>query len=151
MEVSQGQIHSSLERNFNMTKEKFTTKNEADCIKKICEICSKTKSTEICGFVGKKDDVFVVEECKNVAEDKTNYFAIDPIDYLMFKNDYDLIFVFHSHIIGDEEPSEFDIIMSENSCVPFFIHCTVNKKNNIYLPKNHETDVLTIDRFKECL
>ena len=69
----------------------------------------------------------------------------------MFKNDYDLIFVFHSHIIGDEKPSEFDIIMSENSCVPFLIHCTVNKKNNIYLPKNHETDVLTIDRFKECL
>lgn len=124
-------------------------KNEKDCIDYIVEVCEKNKHTEICGFVGYNGDSVVVRQCENIADDKVNHFAVSPVDYLLFQEDNDFLFLFHSHISGDEKPSEFDVVMSENCCLPFFIYSLNNKKSNIYMPKKHEVDVLMINRFKE--
>ena len=130
-----------------MIKEKI--KSEQECIEQIKDICEQNKHNEICGFVGIKDDYFVLQKCENIAEDKTKKFAINPVDYLIFQEENEFLFLFHSHIAGGEKPSQFDIIMSENSCLPFFIYSLNNKKSNIYVPKTHEVDVLIINRFKE--
>lgn len=132
-----------------MTKEKI--KNTKECIDRIVDLCEENRHNEICGFVGLKDEYFVVNKCENVAEDKTQHFAINPVDYLLFQEDHDFLFLFHSHIAGGEKPSQFDVVMSENSCLPFFIYSLSNKKSNIYIPKTHEVDVLIINRFKECI
>lgn len=106
---------------------------------------------EICGFLGfdRKKGAYVVQNEKNVAEDPSQHFMIDPLNYLLFKERYDLLAVYHSHINTDAEPSEFDVKMSNNCCIPFLIYSTETKKFDLYEPQNLETDVNTYNRFKE--
>jgi len=106
---------------------------------------------EICGFLGfdKDKKAYVVQNEKNVAEDPSKYFMIDPLNYLLFKERYDLLAVYHSHINTDAEPSEFDVKMSNNCCIPFLIYSIETKKFDLYEPQNLETDVNTYNRFKE--
>ena len=105
---------------------------------------------EICGFLGydltKKK--YIVQLEKNCSTDPQNYFAIDALKYLLFKQKYILAAVFHSHIIGDEKPSEFDIKMSENCCTPFLIYSLNTNKFELYQPKNLECDVKIIKKIK---
>ena len=106
---------------------------------------------EICGFLGfdREKEAYVVQIQKNVAEDPSQHFMIDPLNYLLFKERYDLLAVYHSHINTDAEPSEFDVKMSNNCCIPFLIYSTETKKFDLYEPQNLETDVNTYNRFKE--
>ena len=53
--------------------------------------------------------------------------------------------------MGDENFSEFDIKMSENSCIPFMVYSLNTQKFNIYSPKTSESDVSIINRFKDKL
>jgi proteasome lid subunit RPN8/RPN11 len=98
---------------------------------------------EICGFVGfdEKQQKYVVQLEENCSGDPRNFFAVDALNYLMFKNKYSILTVFHSHIVGDEEPSEFDIKMSENCCVPFLVYGLNSNKFKIYEPQNQEYNV----------
>ena len=116
----------------------------------IKEIAHKNFKREICGFLGfdkdKKQYLIQVEE--NASEDPANFFLINPLSYLLFKDDYEMIGVFHSHIMGDENPSEFDVKMSENCCQPFIIYSLNSKKINIYTPKTSEADVNILNRIK---
>ncbi len=106
---------------------------------------------EICGFVGfdELNNTYVTQIEKNIAQDPKNFFAISPVRYLNFKNNYSILGVFHSHIIGDENPSEFDVKMSEACCVPFIIFSINSKKFSIYEPQNKEYNVKILERFKE--
>jgi proteasome lid subunit RPN8/RPN11 len=67
------------------------------------------------------------------------------------KKDYDLIAVFHSHVAGDESPSEFDIKMSESCCLSFIIYSINTNKFHVYEPKNKDYDVKTLERIKAKL
>ena len=84
---------------------------ERSALQKIKEIAHKNFTKEICGFLGfdKKQDKYVVKLERNISEDPANYFMINPLSYLVFKEDYEMIAVFHSHILGDEQESEFDV------------------------------------------
>jgi proteasome lid subunit RPN8/RPN11 len=108
-------------------------------------------NSEICGFLGYDifDKAYVAHIEKNLAKDVSSYFLIDPNNYLKFKNDYDIIAVFHSHIVGDETFSEFDIKMSELTCVPFLVFSINSRKFNYYEPQNKDYNVKRITRFKE--
>lgn len=110
----------------------------------------KNTVSEICGFIGfdipSKQYVATIE--KNQASDPKSYFAINPINYLKFKNAYSLIGVFHSHVIGDESASEFDIKMSESCCLPFIIYSINSNKFNIYEPQNKDYNVNILERIK---
>jgi proteasome lid subunit RPN8/RPN11 len=123
-------------------------------IKTIKRIAEGDLRNEVCGFVGyERGEVqqFVVKEAKNVAEDPKNYFLINPLEYLLFKEDYYLVALFHSHLISDEEPSEFDKKMAENCCHPFLIYSLNTEKINIYEPQNTECDVNILRWLKEAL
>lgn len=126
--------------------------NEKQAINKIIQICESNTFVEVCGFLGYRNDSndFLVEEQENISEDPENYFLINPVNYLLFKDKVDEVIVFHSHINGDEKPSEFDVKVADNCCEPFLIYSLVSKKIHIYTPQNSEVDVSIIQRLKEA-
>jgi proteasome lid subunit RPN8/RPN11 len=106
-------------------------------------------SQEVCGFIGWDRLEYTATVEKNDAADPKNFFAINPASYLMFAQDNDMLAIFHSHIIGDEFPSEFDIKMAEACCVPFVIYSLNTKKFHIYEPSECELNVKAFARLKE--
>ena len=126
---------------------------ERSALQKIKEIAHKNFTKEICGFLGfdKKQDKYVVKLERNISEDPANYFMINPLSYLIFKEDYEMIAVFHSHILGDEQESEFDVKMANTCCQHFLIYSLNTKKINIYTPKSVEADVNIVERIKAAI
>lgn len=108
-------------------------------------------SQEICGFIGfdEQNKSYVAQLEKNQAADPRNFFIISPLSYLKFKNEYSIIGIFHSHIVGDESLSEFDIKTSEVSCVPFIVFSINSRKFCFYEPQNKEYNVKLINTFKK--
>ena len=129
---------------------KIHTKGVKKALTAIKEIPHKNFKREICGFLGfdKEKKEYLIQPEENISEDPFNFFLINPLSYLLFKDDYEMIGVFHSHITGDENPSEFDVKMSENCCQPFIIYSLNSKKINIYTPKTSEVDVNILNRIK---
>ena len=125
-------------------------KGEITALHKIKEMSHEHFKQEICGFLGydyeKKE--FIVQKEENIAKDPRSHFLINPLSYLLFKDYYGMIAVFHSHIIGDETESEFDVKMSDNCCQPFLIYSLNTKKINIYTPETIESDVNILERVK---
>ena len=125
-------------------------KGEITALHKIKEMSHENFKQEICGFLGydyeKKE--FIVQKEDNIAKDPRSHFLINPLSYLLFKDYYGMIAVFHSHIIGDETESEFDVKMSDNCCQPFLIYSLNTKKINIYTPETIESDVNILERIK---
>ena len=125
-------------------------KGEITALHKIKEMSHENFKQEICGFLGydyeKKE--FIVQKEENIAKDPRSHFLINPLSYLLFKDSYCMIAVFHSHIIGDETESEFDVKMSDNCCQPFLIYSLNTKKINIYTPETIESDVNILERVK---
>jgi proteasome lid subunit RPN8/RPN11 len=114
----------------------YSSRRIIDILNKIKVLSHKNPAQEICGFVGKSNGKYILKKAKNISEDAKNFFCIDPVEYLLFKNDFNLLMCFHSHILGDEKFSEFDLN---------------TQKFNIYSPKTTESDVSIVDRFKEKL
>ena len=125
-------------------------KGEITALHKIKEMSHENFKQEICGFLGydyeKKE--FIVQKEENIAKDPRSHFLINPLSYLLFKDSYSMIAVFHSHIVGDETESEFDVKMSDNCCQPFLIYSLNTKKINIYTPETIESDVNILERIK---
>ena len=128
---------------------KYSSRKISDILNKVKLISHENITQEICGLVGFSDGKYIVQKAKNVAKDTQRFFNLDPVQYLNFKNDHELLFCFHSHIAGNEDFSEFDIKMSENACLPFLVYSINTKKFNIYCPKYCDSDVNKIQRFKE--
>jgi proteasome lid subunit RPN8/RPN11 len=105
---------------------------------------------EVCGLIGwdEIEKKYVASIEPNEAEDPKNFFVLNPASFLRFKNAHSLLGVYHSHIIGDESPSEFDIKMSEACCVPFFIYSLNTSKFYIYEPQNIDFDVNVFAKLK---
>jgi proteasome lid subunit RPN8/RPN11 len=118
------------------------TKNIKTALKAIACWSKVNQGIEICGFIGfdTNQQKYVCKLEKNCSSEPTHFFAIDALNYLIFKNKYSMISVFHSHILGDENPSEFDIKMSENCCIPFLVYSLNTDKFKIYEPRSSECD-----------
>lgn len=134
-------------------EDKITSKSINSIKDFIANTAYKSPYLEICGFVGfdKEQQEYIAQVEKNTAQDPKNFFSISPVRYLNFKSDNQIVGIFHSHVIGDENPSEFDIKMSESSCVPFIIFSLNSKKFCFYEPQNKEYDVNIVERFKKKL
>lgn len=115
----------------------------------IVNACNEQAAQEVCGFVGYNGSEYVATIEKNDAVDPKNFFVINPVSYLMFAENNDMLAIFHSHIVGDETPSEFDVKMSEACCVPFVIYSLNSKKFHIYEPSHSELNVKAFARLKE--
>ena len=126
--------------------------NAKQALAAVKRVCESNEYVEICGFLGynKVSGKDIVTPQDNIAEDPSNYFMIDPINYLLFKDEYEMVAIYHSHIEGSEKPSEFDIKMAESCCDPFLIYSLETKKIHIYEPKNMDLDVSILNRVKDC-
>ena len=134
-------------------EQQIRIKGAKKALTKIKQIAHENFKREICGFLGFDEDKkeYLIQLEQNASEDPSNFFLINPLSYLLFKEEYQMIGVFHSHIKGDENPSEFDVKMSENCCQPFIIYSLNSKKINIYTPKSSEVDVNILNRIKAVL
>jgi proteasome lid subunit RPN8/RPN11 len=107
---------------------------------------------EICCLIGLDDqNAIVYQQMKNRSKNPESYFMIDPYDYLGFINKYSCLCIFHSHLIENEKPSDFDVKTSENCCYPFLIYSVVTEKFHIYEPEYKDYDVNIINRLKELI
>ena len=125
-------------------------KEEEEALEYIKELSRQNFKGEICGFLGYDYQThrYVIQKEDNIAPDPSSLFLINPLNYLLFKDTYGMVAIFHSHIVGDENASEFDVKMAENCCQPFLIYSLNSKKINIYTPENTEADVKILERIK---
>ena len=133
------------------TKEIFKCTKEEDFLSKIKQWSKQKKMIEICGFLGADEEGYVLWLCENIAEDPKKYFSIDPLDFLTFKESYRMACVFHSHVLGNEDPSEFDVTMSENCCVPFMVYSLNTDRFKIHKPKENDADKNLIDEIQKII
>jgi proteasome lid subunit RPN8/RPN11 len=124
--------------------------NIKKALQELVDTAESNTYIEVCGFLGfdKETESYVVQHQNNISESPSEHFMIDPLEYLIFKDKYDLLSVYHSHIDGDEKPSEFDIKMSDSCCIPFLVYSVKTKKFDLYKPQILEIDVNTYNRFK---
>ena len=127
----------------------YENKKINNILEKISEWSDRFMSMEICGFIGYNEEnkKYILKLCENYHKDKENHFQINPIDYLLFKKDNSFVGVFHSHIKGDEKPSEFDIMSCEHSCLPFFVYSINSGKFGLAKPKKADYDVDSFEKF----
>jgi proteasome lid subunit RPN8/RPN11 len=123
--------------------------------KQIAEICENLPQEESCGFLLYKQKKFFVKQCENKAEDKARYFKIDPFDYVNAFKKYKILMCYHSHVLGDESPSDYDIKYSEEMLMPLYIYSTVTKKYKIHYPQKlrmyKNLKLLTESKVKLCI
>ena len=125
-------------------------KKEKEALEYIKKLSHKNFKGEICGFLGYDygANQYIVQKEENISPDPSSVFLINSLNYLLFKDTYGMVAIFHSHIVGDETASEFDVKMSENCCQPFLIYSLNSKKINIYTPETTEADVKILERIK---
>lgn len=99
------------------------------------ESCS-CSNREIVGFLGLRDGKPVAKIVKNRAPDPQNYFAVDPLEMLEFQTANEFLAIFHSHIYGDSQFSDWDTKTSDNCLIPFVVYSLSENKFNIYIPEN---------------
>lgn len=92
-------------------------------LKEIKKVALESQTEEICGFVVENGGEIKAIHAKNDAEDKKNFFQINPIQFLSIKKQNEkILYIFHSHVYGSAEPSEFDIEMSKHCDIDFLIY-----------------------------
>lgn len=113
--------------------------------------CEKNVNEERCGFVVQNEDYFDLIYCENRAEDPVNNFYIPAKDFLHIKTNHKIVGVYHSHIKGTEEPSEFDKKTADLICYPFIIYAIENNKFNIHIPEMSDADPDYLEKLKKEL
>ena len=121
--------------------------------KLIVEHAEEFPDEEVCGTIELDSNLMVkVTREKNESIDKKKMFSMSPVKILNRKK---LLGIYHSHPNSDENPSEYDIDMSEELGIPFLIYSLKTKKFFLYYPKSYKAEDLAgrpyVTGFYECL
>ena len=136
---------------FNMNNS-YKFKNLKDFVVFLKKEAEYSLLAEICCLIGvDKEQDIIYQQVQNRSKNPESYFMVDPYDYLSFIEKYSCLCIFHSHLVEDEKPSEFDTKTSENCCYPFLIYSVVTEKFHIYEPEYKDYDVNIISRLKELI
>jgi proteasome lid subunit RPN8/RPN11 len=137
---------------FSMSKNTYSLSNLKDLVSFLKKEADYSLLAELCSLIGiDKNGEIIYKQMVNRSKNPESYFMVDPYDYLSFINEYSFLCIFHSHLIEDEKPSDFDIKTSENCCYPFLIYSIVTEKFHIYEPQYKDYDVNIINRLKELI
>jgi len=128
-----------------------TKKSVKQLLNFIKEHCERYFTLECCGFIGKRGNSYVVRFVSNRSPNPQDFFCVDPLDYLSFKQENEFISLFHSHPEGDAIFSPLDISNADATCLPSIVYALATKKFAIYEPKEHEVDVNTLQKVKGSL
>lgn len=99
-----------------------------DELRRYCEEYSKE---EVCGFIVEKNDTIEFIKVENKHPQKSNYALVSPKDYLSIKNNYKILYYFHSHPIGSDF-SETDLLYQKYHNLNMIIY---DVANNIFKEK----------------
>lgn len=105
----------------------------------IAKHAQEDQEKEVCGFVVLSNDLIPsIYRTKNVSSDPVNFFSISPAEFLNKKIKNKIIAIYHSHIDSGPEPSEQDIITSEEIGLPYLIYSLKNKDFFLYYPESFD-------------
>ena len=127
-----------------------TTNNIKSCLDFFKQESLACPNKEIVGLLGIQDGKPIAKIAKNRAPDPQNFFAVDPLELLMFKLEYEFLAIFHSHIYGDSQFSVFDRKTADNCCLPFIVYSLGEDKFNLYTPPLCDVSSVNLDRIKVC-
>lgn len=118
--------------------------------KHIKEHSLKNKDKECCGIVyldkcGKINTV----ETKNIHPEDSSFFEISIDDIAFVKNNYEILAIYHSHTNSSREPSNFDILNSEELCLPFYIYSVRDDNFYLYKPESQYKKTIIGRKFVE--
>lgn len=113
--------------------------------------CEAKPKEEVCGFVVQKDKAFELIPMVNQSPNPKEEFYIPAKEFLYVKKNYEIVAVYHSHVQGGCEPSDFDIKTADLICYPFVIYS--NEKNIFYVhePKYSDANLESLKILKEDL
>lgn len=127
------------------------TDNLKSCLEFFKQESLSCPNREIVGLLGLKDGKPVAKIVKNRAPDPQNFFAVDPLELLQFQNDHEFLAVFHSHVYGDSQFSEFDRVTADNCCLPFIVYSLGEDKFGLYVPPENEVSSVNLEKVQEAL
>jgi proteasome lid subunit RPN8/RPN11 len=107
----------------------------------------KNLLTEICGLLSFENGYFFYKPMKNISSEN-NFFKISPKDYLDFITNHKCFCIFHTHISGNEKPSEIDILNARNCCKAYLIYSVITEKFSLFEPQTKDYDVSIIEPIK---
>jgi len=110
-----------------------------------------SSSKEIVGFLGLKDNKPFAKIVKNRAQNPQEHFLVDPLEMRSFKNDYELIAVFHSHVFGDSEFSDWDKKTADNCLFPFIVYSIQEDKFGLYVPNDTDVSSVNIEALRKII
>ena len=125
--------------------------NPVDSLKKdLIEYANTDLKKEVCGFICYKDDKLIFKPAKNHSNDE-DIFLINPADFLQVKLQGDLLAIFHTHVNGREDPSEYDIKNSRNCFYPFLIYSLATERFHLFDMPNFKRSEKGVIMLKELL
>ena len=99
---------------------------------KALEHAKELAPNESVGLVLNSRGKTVYYPCKNIADNPTQTFTLDPVDYAAASQSGDIFAVVHSHPTTDLVFSESDLVSCEKTKLPFYI---VNPRNGEWIYK----------------
>ena len=118
--------------------------------KDLIEYANTDLKKEVCGFICYKDGELLFKPAKNHSNDD-DIFLINPADFLQVKLKGDLLAIFHTHINGREDPSEYDIENSKNCLYPFLIYSLTTERFHLFDMPNFQRSEKGVIMLKEIL
>ena len=125
--------------------------NLKDSFKKtLIEYANTDLKKEGCGFICYKDNELSFKPAKNHSHDD-DIFLINPADFLKMKLDGNLLAIFHTHVNGREDPSEYDMKNSKNCLYPFLIYSLATERFGLFDMPNFQRSEKGVIMLKEFL
>jgi|SRR6478736_7164715 len=125
--------------------------NLKTCLEYLKKESTAHPNREIVGFLGIKENKPVAKIVKNRASDPQKYFSVDPLELLDFQNNQDFLAIFHSHIYGDSQFSEWDTVTSDNCLIPFVVYSLPEDRFNIYVPNESLVEKSNLEFLRAAL
>ena len=125
--------------------------NLKDSFKKtLIEYANTDLKKEVCGFICYKDNELSFKPAKNHSH-ADDIFLINPADFLKMKLDGNLLAIFHTHVNGREDPSEYDMKNSKNCLYPFLIYSLATERFGLFDMPNFQRSEKGVIMLKEFL
>jgi proteasome lid subunit RPN8/RPN11 len=98
---------------------------------------AKISTEEICGFIYATHNEVKIYPCTNIAADRTTNFEISKGEYLDCIRLGVVIAVYHSHPNGPASFSEWDLAVSKEAALPFYMYDVPSGEWFEYLPPTY--------------
>ena len=131
-------------------QELMHTNPEDSLVNSLVEYANTDLKKEVCGFICYKNNELFFKPAKNHSHDD-DIFLINPADFLQVKLNEGLLAIFHTHVSGREDPSEYDIQNSKNCLYPFLIYSLATERFHLFDMPNFKRSEKGVIMLKELL